>query len=451
MSRLDQQPLTKKHSPRQRTQFEFTLDASRSDEGAMRRSYLNARQDELGRVLRLNRGMARLVSAVQELSLARDLPAIMTVVRRAAREVTGADGATFVLREGNLCHYADEDAIAPLWKGQRFPLSACISGWTMLHRQPAVIENIYADSRIPADAYRPTFVKSLAMVPIRTAAPMGAIGNYWAERHLPSPEEVELLQALANTTAVAMENARLYDELEQRVQDRTAKLEAANRELEAFTYAVSHDLAAPLRHIRGYAGLLESECADVSPNTQKCVAKMSAAAESMQELISALLQLSKVSQGEMARQKINLSAIAEGIAAQWTASTPERKVKWEITPGIMAEGDRALLQAVMENLLSNAWKYTAKCPCAVISFGAIRQPDGSLAYRVCDNGAGFDMHRAERLFQPFQRLHGREEFPGSGIGLATVRRIVHRHGGRVWGEGAVGRGAAFYFTLGSPH
>src|SRR5215216_2626800 len=164
--------------------------------------------------------MSRLVSAVQELSLARNLATITDVVRRAARELTGADGATFVLREGDKCHYAEENAISPLWKGQRFPLSTCISGWAMLNRQAAVIEDIYADPRIPADAYRPTFVKSLAMVPIRTEAPIGAIGNYWATRRQPTGEEVELLQALANTTAVAMENVRVYAELEQRVKER---------------------------------------------------------------------------------------------------------------------------------------------------------------------------------------------------------------------------------------
>src|SRR5262245_54236358 len=169
------------------------------------------------------RGMQHLVTVVQRLSQARTLDAIMVIVRRAARELTDADGATFVLRDQNLCYYADEDAISPLWKGQRFPMSACISGWAMLNRQPAVIEDIYADARIPAEAYRPTFVKSLAMVPIRTKAPIGAIGNYWATRHTPTAEELHLLQALANTTAVAMENVHVYGELEQRVKDRTAE------------------------------------------------------------------------------------------------------------------------------------------------------------------------------------------------------------------------------------
>jgi hypothetical protein len=151
-------------------------------------------------------GIERLVAVVQDLSRARTLEDIQVIVRSAARQLTGADGATFVLRDGEKCFYADEDAIAPLWKGMRFPLSACISGWAMLNRRPAVIEDIYADARIPADAYRPTFVKSLAMVPIRTSEPIGAIGNYWATRRMPTDAEVRLLQALADATSIAIEN-----------------------------------------------------------------------------------------------------------------------------------------------------------------------------------------------------------------------------------------------------
>lgn len=169
--------------------------------------------------------MEHLVEVVQHLSRARDLATIMDVVKHAARNLTGADGATFILRDGDKCFYADEDAISPLWKGQRFPLNACISGWVMLNRQPALIEDIYADPRIPAEAYRPTFVKSLAMVPIRTLEPLGAIGNYWARPYSPSPEQMKVLQALADTTAVALENVRIYDELERRVGERTSELE----------------------------------------------------------------------------------------------------------------------------------------------------------------------------------------------------------------------------------
>jgi signal transduction histidine kinase len=173
------------------------------------------------------RAMERLIEVVQTLSLARDLPAITAIVRDAARELTGADGASFVLRDGASCHYVDESAIAPLWKGRRFPMSQCVSGWVMINKAAVVIEDIYADPRVPADVYRSTFVKSLAMVPIRTLDPAGAIGIYWAARHRPTEEEMRLLQTLADTTAVAMENVGVYTLLEKRVRDMAVLMSAA--------------------------------------------------------------------------------------------------------------------------------------------------------------------------------------------------------------------------------
>ena len=175
----------------------------------------------------LNQRLQYLIQVIQKLASAHDLESIMAVVRTGARQLTHADGATFVLRDRDLCYYADEDAITPLWKGGRFPMSACISGWVMLNNQSVILEDIYADPRIPADAYRPTFVKSLAMVPIRSREPIGAIGNYWATHHRPSPEEMELLQTLADAAAVAMENVYLYDVQEQRIQERTTQLQHA--------------------------------------------------------------------------------------------------------------------------------------------------------------------------------------------------------------------------------
>ena len=175
----------------------------------------------------------RLIRVVQELSMARDVDRVAEIVRHAARELTGADGATFVLRDGNQCFYRDEDAISPLWKGQRFPMSLCISGWAMLNRQATVIPDIYLDPRIPHEAYRPTFVKSLVMVPIRTLDPIGAIGNYWASPHTATAEQVELLQALADSTSIALENVQVYAELERRVEERTGQLVEVNHRLQA--------------------------------------------------------------------------------------------------------------------------------------------------------------------------------------------------------------------------
>jgi signal transduction histidine kinase/CheY-like chemotaxis protein len=403
------------------------------------------------RLSQMNRGMSRLVMTVQELSLARDLNSIMAIVRHAARELTGADGATFILRDGEMCHYADEEAIAPLWKGQKFPLKTCISGWAMLNRQVAVIEDIYADARIPTNAYRPTFVKSLAMVPIRAEDPIGAIGNYWASRHLPTAEEIDLLQALANTTAVARENVRIYDELEQRVKDRTARLEIANRELDSFSHAVSHDLGAPLRSISGFIELASKECnGALTEKGRRYFELVRDSADHMRELMGDLLRLSKVSRAELRVEKINLGQVAREVMNDLMLSAPERKADVRIADGMEVEGDHGLLRIVLENLLSNAWKYTGRRPRARIEFEIAPQPDGSPAFCIRDNGAGFDMEYADKLFQPFQRLHRQDEFPGTGIGLTTVQRIIHRHGGRVWADGKLNDGAAFYFTVARP-
>ncbi|MCG7592797.1 diguanylate cyclase [Mycobacterium sp. PSTR-4-N] len=166
------------------------------------------------------RGMTRLADAIQQLSLARTMDDVERIVSATARDVTGCDGATFVLRDDNMCFYADEDAIAPLWKGRRFPMHSCISGWAMLHKQPAVVPDIYLDGRIPHDAYRPTFVKSLVMVPIRRRDPIGAIGAYWAQQRQPTKHEVALVQALADATSVAIESVQVHAVLEQTIAER---------------------------------------------------------------------------------------------------------------------------------------------------------------------------------------------------------------------------------------
>ncbi len=406
--------------------------------------------DKITQLEQLLRAQTRLVQAVQDLSLVRTLPAIQEIVRRAAREIAGADGATFVLRDGDKCHYADEDAISPLWKGQRFPMSACISGWAMLNAQAAVLPDIYADPRIPADAYRPTFVKSLVMVPIRLKSPIGAIGVYWAHRKHATPDEVALIQALANTTSVAMENVQVYTELEQRVALRTQQLEGLNKELEAFSYSVSHDLRAPLRGIGGFTQLLRRELgANATEKAQHYMRNVLESTEHMGTLIEDLLRLARLARQEVKRIDVDLAQIARQISDRLRLEQPDRHVEIVIPESLRVQGDAGLMGVVMENLLSNAWKYTSKEPKARIVVGSRREADGSTAFFVQDNGAGFDLNYAEKLFSPFQRMHRPDEFPGTGVGLATVQRIVHRHGGRIWADAKVGAGATFSFTCGS--
>ena len=400
-------------------------------------------------------GMQQLVSVVQRLALARNLQSIMEIVRHAARTLVGADGATFVLRDGDNCFYAEEDAIGPLWKGRRFPLSACISGWAMLNRQPAVIEDIYQDARIPHEAYRPTFVKSLVMMPIRTLAPVGAIGVYWSRQHRATSEEVDLLQALADSTAVAIESVDVLASLEQRLVERTgelqrrsAQLEMLNRELEAFSYSVAHDLRAPLITIDGFTQvLLESGGDKLGATDRNHLERICGGARRMHRLINDLLQLSKIVRAPMQHTNVDLSRMAQEIVRALRDSSPERAAAIVIADNLTSTGDAGLLRIALENLFSNAWKFTSKSANPRIEFGARLDRSGRRAYYIRDNGAGFDPRFAANLFSPFRRLHAESQFPGTGIGLATVQRIVHRHSGEIWAEAAVERGACFYFTL----
>jgi PAS domain S-box-containing protein len=239
---------------------------------------------------------------------------------------------------------------------------------------------------------------------------------------------------------------RLNAELERRVQARTAQLEATNQELEAFAYSVSHDLRAPLRAIRGFSEvLLERYTGQLDEEGREMLQRVCGASEHMGRLIDDLLKLSRVGRSELRWQPVNLSAQAEALAAELQKAEPRRAVRFVIEPNLRAEGDERLLKVLLDNLLGNAWKFTSHQPEARIEFGFTAQPEP--AFFVRDNGVGFDMAHAGKLFGVFQRLHSTSEFPGTGIGLATVQRIVTRHRGRVWAVGGVNQGAAFYFTL----
>lgn len=240
---------------------------------------------------------------------------------------------------------------------------------------------------------------------------------------------------------------KAHDELEHRVQERTTELKNTNRELEAFSYSVSHDLRAPLRAIDGFSqALLEDYSDKLDAGGQNHLQRVRLAAQRMSMLIDDLLNLSRVSRSEIHREKLDLSAVCKSIAEELQRGAPERNVTFVIAEGLMADGDSRLLRVAIENLLGNSWKYTSAHRSARIEFG-LDQSNGRPAYFIRDDGAGFDPRYSERLFGAFQRLHGTNEFPGSGIGLATVQRIIRRHGGEIWAEGAVEHGATFYFTL----
>jgi signal transduction histidine kinase len=263
-------------------------------------------------------------------------------------------------------------------------------------------------------------------------------------------DDLNLLALFTEQAAIALDYAALLEEqqaLVTQLHQQTAQLEAANKELEAFSYSVAHDLRAPLRSIDGFSQALLEDCADrLDPTGHDYLQRIRAATQRMGELIDGLLNLSRITRGELHRAPVDLSALAHSIAADLQQTQPTRQVDWVIAPKLSATGDARLLRIVLENLLGNAWKFTARRHCARIELGATQQ-DGQAAYFVCDDGIGFDMAYGDKLFGAFQRLHALSEFAGMGIGLATVQRIIHRHGGQVWAEAAVDQGATFFFTV----
>ncbi len=260
---------------------------------------------------------------------------------------------------------------------------------------------------------------------------------------------VAFVQDLTVEKAAQQQIQELNAELEKRVRERTAQLEAANKELEAFAYAVSHDLRAPLRGIDGWSlALAEDYGGQLDERALKFLDRVRSETQRMGLLIDDLLQLSRITRSEMERHEADLTAIANAVAGRLRESHPGRRIEFRIEPGLTAAADGRLLEVVLTNLLSNAVKFTGGRVDAEIEFGR-RECESEPAFYVRDNGVGFDMAFANMLFAAFQRLHKKSEFPGTGIGLATVQRIIHRHGGRVWAEAMPGRGATFYFTIGT--
>jgi light-regulated signal transduction histidine kinase (bacteriophytochrome) len=239
-----------------------------------------------------------------------------------------------------------------------------------------------------------------------------------------------------------------HEKLEERVGERTAQLEASNKELEAFSYSVSHDLRAPLRAIDGFSMAVLEDFGDrMPPEGKKYLSLIRQGSQQMAQLIDDMLNLSRITRSVMKQEEVDLSQLGHSVINDLRREEGSRKVDVVIADGMKSNGDQRFLRIALQNLFSNAWKFTSKREEAKIEFGKRSEPNGTLTYFVRDNGAGFDMAYVNKLFSPFQRLHSAAEFNGTGVGLATVQRIVSRHGGRIWTEAKVNGGATFYFTL----
>jgi signal transduction histidine kinase len=396
----------------------------------------------------LDPASALLVEAVQRLSLARTVGEVQEIVRETARVLCGADGATFVLRDGPYCFYADEDAISPLWKGQRFPLETCVSGWVMDHREALAIPDIYDDERVPVEAYRPTFVKSLVMVPIRRMEPIGAIGNYWASEHNPTPRELELLQALADSTAVAMENVRVWSELEERIADRMSKLQEALELNERITGMLAHEIRNALAANVGMLDLtLMDEAAPLADGTRRHLELARRAADDGVRIVNDQLTAARDRVGALRPQPVDVhvSEVFAELEGTYRALRRGDGVALIVdAPGDLPvlHTDRHLLLQALRNLVSNALKYT---DAGSVRVSARAVDEESVTFVVADTGVGISAEDQERVFDEW--VQGSDARQGAGLGLPFVRRLATLLGGSLELESAVGVGTVVTLTI----
>jgi len=385
-----------------------------------------------------------LLTAVSHLSTARELSSVTQVVRRAARTLTGADGVTFVVKEHGHCFYADEDAISPLWKGRRFPLESCISGWVMRHRTPVAIRDIYADERIPHDAYRPTFVKSLLMVPVRAEDPVAAIGAYWADEHDATDHERDTLESLARAASLALVNVKLWSDLTLALErEQQARVEAeralsdaetANRLKDQFLNTVSHELRTPLNVMQGWLwqldrGVPPPERYKVAVDTLQRNTALQA------RLVEDLLDVSRAVSGRLTldMQPVDLSWAVRG-AVEACESEAVKKglvVACDIEAGLpLVRADSERVGQITRNLLSNAVKFT---PSGGRVDVRVESSPTAVVLTVRDTGVGIQADFLPFVFDQFRQADGRttRRFGGLGIGLTIVQKLVTLHGGAV--------------------
>lgn len=396
----------------------------------------------------LNKRLEILIESIKQLAAAQTIENVQQIVTDAGRKLVNSDGSAIVFQDGGDCYYAFENTNEPLWQGSRFPAEECISGWVMTNQEPAIIEDIYQDPRIPLEIYKTTFVKSLVMVPVTGIEVIGAIGNYFKNRYLPTDEEVKLLQTLADAAATAIGNIRLYNELEERVNQRTRQLQAANKELETFTYSVSHDLKAPLRGIDGYSKLLVDLYGDqMNDEAKHFIGIIRNSTLQMNRLIDDLLSYSRLERSHLRKEKIDFASFLQSILNTYRKELEETAFEVEImAPDVELVADSTGLSVILRNFIENAIKFTKNNSNPKIQI-VLSDSEDSWIISVKDNGIGFDMKYHNRIFDIFQRLHRAEDFPGTGIGLALVGKAIGRMGGKTWANSAPGEGATFFVEI----
>src|SRR3569833_1035361 len=376
-----------------------------------------------------------LLETVTALASARSLEDVTRIVRSSARELTQADGVSFVLKEDGNCYYVDEEAIAPLWKGSRFPLQGCISGWSMLNRQIAVIPDIYLDSRIPHEAYRPIFVKSLVMVPVRQADPIAAIGAYWANSHAATPEEQQVLQAIANAAALALHNIELDADLHrsiEREREARERAERANKLKDDFLATLSHELRTPLHVIQSWIWQLNRTEQPAALKKALEVIERNVALQS--RLVEDLLDVSRASTGrlQLNTRLVDLASaclsVVEVLRLSARAKNIQLEVQQETSTFIWGDSDR--VQQILWNVLNNAIKFTPIDGRIVLKFSR----GNRLACVVIeDSGIGIEPHFLPFVFDRFRQgdPSSTRRFNNKNHNHTIVKELMQLHGGTV--------------------